>query len=99
MKIFLDDTKPPPGSDWIVCRTVDHAVFLLSNPALERVQLISMDYDLAHETAYDLIERISGQVKDGMKSVPKLVIHSANPSDRKRLEDGFQMIDRLLQSP
>jgi hypothetical protein len=97
MKIFLDDSRTPPDSSWVHCRTVDHALFLLTNPALERVDLVSLDHDLANETASDLVAHLTRQVKSGARFIPRLVIHYARPEDRARLQAEIEALQRLLK--
>lgn len=94
MKIFLDDSRSAPDPSWVTCRTVDHAIFLLNNPNVEPVQLISLDNDLGNETGYDLVAWLEAQVTGGLRSVPKILVHSADAAARQRIEQAVQEIDR-----
>lgn len=95
MKIWLDDKRSPP-SGWTNCRWPEEVIELLKN---EDVEEISLDHDLEDDfiigqgycssfkerTGYDVLVWIEEQViLNGFKP-PKIKIHTANPSAKKRM--------------
>ena len=85
MNVFLDDLRdPPPGEEWIVCRTAQEAMDLVR---AGRVTFISFDHDLGTElTGYDVANLIEQSVMTGAMTMPRWRIHSANPVGRKNIE-------------
>jgi hypothetical protein len=91
LKIFLDGTRNAPNNDWATCRTVDHALFLLSNPALERVEILSIACDFADEGVRDLVGWMAAELKRQPSSVPKVLVHAGDVDGRARLQQAIQL--------
>ena len=81
MKIWVDDERPAPGSEWTVAKTGGQAAIYLT---LYRDELeeVSLDHDLGEGAngynvlAYMISEKIWPKV---------LTIHTSNPPARKRM--------------
>ena len=59
---------------------------------------ISLDHDLgddSHGTGYDVIIWIEEAVATKGFVPPKIIVHSANPSARQKMEAGIQNIYRI----
>lgn len=100
-KLFLDDERYPPDTDWIVCRSVDDAVMAVN--VFGFPAFISFDHDLADggticgydNTGVGLANWIVDQVLDGKQIIPtdfEFYVHSQNPigaENIRRLLDNF----------
>ena len=96
MKVFLDDERNPPDG-WILVRWPQDAIDLLR---AGKVTEISLDHDLGdddHGTGNDVILWIEEQVAVNDFDPPKISVHSANPSARKKMEAGINAIKSLKQ--
>lgn len=94
MKVFLDDERNPPIG-WILVRWPDEAIKLLQTG---RVTDISLDHDLGDDergTGYDVILWIEERVFTKGFKPPKIKVHSANSSARKKMELGIRSIERF----
>jgi hypothetical protein len=96
MKVFLDDERVPPEG-WIQVRRPEEAVELLKTGSVTE---ISLDHDLgddAGRTGYDVILWIEEAVASQGFAPPKIVVHSANPSARQKMEAGMRNIYRIYE--
>ena len=98
MKVYLDDERQTPDG-WVRVYWPDEAVRLLETG---QVQEISLDHDLGEEgptarTGYDVVLWLEEQVATMGFTPPKVVVHSANPPARTRMESGITSIARLHQ--
>ena len=94
MKVFLDDERETPRS-WVRVYWPDEAIELLQS---ESVTELSLDHDLGDDnrgTGYDVIKWIEEQVATSNFVPPKIKVHSANISARKKMELGIESIVRL----
>jgi len=83
MKIYLDDIRDPPSSDWVVVRTADEAIDLIKSG---QVTEISFDHDLGEgKTGYDVALVIEQLAFMGTISPIYCCIHSANPVGAKNI--------------
>lgn len=101
MKLWIDDERDPPDTNWVVARTVSEAVRLL---ARQRFNEISIDHDDGHDSfepvAYFIGEKYyTSKPADGFFGqempanmivarpswYPKITIHSANPLGAKKI--------------
>jgi hypothetical protein len=83
IKLFLDDERKPPAG-WKLVRWPDEAIKLLKTG---KVDEISLDHDLGNDkrgTGYDVILWIEKQVVTNKFNPPKIKVHSANVSARKK---------------
>src|SRR5687767_10496793 len=90
VKLWLDDERPaPPG--WVRANTATEALRLLAEGDVEEV---SLDHDLGiEETGYDVVLWIEEKVfTDPTYSPPRMRVHSANISARKKMEQGIAAI-------
>ena len=97
MKVFLDDERqPPPG--WTLVRWPSEAIDLLETG---QVTEISLDHDLGDDdrgTGYDVILWIEEMVATRGFSPPKIRVHSANSSARRKMELGIASIERFAKN-
>lgn len=93
IKVWLDDTRVPPNSDWIHVATAGATITLLESGLVEYV---SLDHDLGMArpsedeevcgTGYDVLVWMEEQVHTSMWRVPTILIHTANVAARVRME-------------
>jgi hypothetical protein len=91
MKLFLDDERNPPEG-WIHVRSPKDAIDILKTGSVGE---ISLDHDLGDDaggTGYDVILWIEEAVVTQHFVPPKIVVHSANPSARQKMEAGIRSI-------
>lgn len=98
MKIWLDDIRlPPDGFVW--CKTANEAIQILE-VNFDSVEFISFSHDLGGEsngTGYDVAAFIESTVYiRNKKTVPGHEIHSANPTERRRIEMAMKGAKRKL---
>lgn len=94
MKVYLDDERETPDG-WTRVYWPDEAIELLLTG---EVTEISLDHDLGDDergTGYDVIKRIEEQVVTSNFIPPRIKVHSANISARKKMELGIASIIRL----
>lgn len=98
MQLFLDDERTPPDG-WTLVRWPEEAIDLLKTGGVDK---ISLDHDLGddeHGTGYDVILWIEEAVATRGFKPPEIIVHSANPSARIKMEAGIKSILRLAQKP
>ncbi len=91
MKLYLDDMRPAPEG-WVRVYWPDEAIALLEQGA---VTDISLDHDLGDDsrgTGYDVVRWIEEAVFAQGFAPPRIVIHSANPVGRERMQRGIDAI-------
>lgn len=86
MKLWLDDRRRPPSSDWTWVKTVDDAVEIL---VTGRVETASLDHDLSaagatDQTGRDLLAWMS--LHDVWPSA-ELRVHSGDPEARELMAE------------
>jgi hypothetical protein len=95
MKLFVDDERTAPaGPEWITVRNATDAIRLLNAFSFEEV---SLDHDLGPKEAgngYEVICYIEENVHDFYWRMPKIKIHTANPSARVKMELALESINR-----
>jgi hypothetical protein len=94
MRIFLDDLRSAPQG-WVRAYWPDEVIALLEHGD---VQTISLDHDLGDDqrgTGYDVIVWIEEAVATRGYKPPAILIHSANPAARVRMEAGIRAIAQL----
>ncbi|MCF5846320.1 hypothetical protein K3H53_03225 [Aeromonas veronii] len=94
MKIFLDDERITPAG-WVRAYWPEEVIELLMT---DDVTIVSLDHDLGddtHGTGYDVIVWIEEAVITRDFKAPKILIHSANPSARIKMELGVRNIIKL----
>lgn len=88
IKIYLDDLRQPPTSDFILCKIAEEAIKLIN---IGNVIFISFDHDLGKKlTGYDVAKYIEQMVFIGEIKCPDWEIHSMNPVGRKNIESTMQ---------
>src|SRR5690348_3907144 len=95
MRVFLDDERATP-SGWERAYWPDEAIELLKTG---RVSEISLDHDLGDDdrgTGYDVVAWIEEAVATSDFLPPRILVHSANPAARARMEAGIQAILRIV---
>jgi hypothetical protein len=96
MKLFVDDERTAPaGPDWITVRSAPMAIRLLNTFAFDEV---SLDHDLGPEEAgngYDVICEIERLAWHFWKEIPKITIHTANASARKKMQLAKDFIESI----
>lgn len=96
MKVYLDDERPIPD-EWIGACWPEEAIRLLETG---HVTHLSLDHDLGDDergTGYDVILWIEEAVATRGFTPPGIVVHSANPSARIKMELGIESIKRLFE--
>ena len=97
MKIWIDDVRTPPGSDWRWAKTYWEAVALLDQVSYHgwAIEAISFDHDLGEGlTGYDIALYLAEKVWFERITKPKIAtVHSANPPGHERIQG---VIDRYL---
>lgn len=96
MKVYLDDIRKPPAG-WKLVKWPDEAIKLLKTG---QVKEISLDHDLGDDergTGYDVVLWIEKQVVINKFNPPKIKVHSANVSARKKMELGIKSIKRFVK--
>ena len=91
MKVYLDDERKTPDG-WHRVYWPEEAIELLKRG---KVTEISLDHDLGNDergTGYDVILWIEEAVFTDAFVPPKIMVHSANSSARKKMELGIQVI-------
>ena len=94
MRVYLDDERTAPAG-WIQVRWPSEAIELLQRGG---VTDISLDHDLGDDergTGYDVILWIEEAVATRGFSPPRITVHSANSSARKKMELCVESIQRL----
>lgn len=88
MKLFIDDVRDAPSTEWTVMRTSAHAITFIKTFGLPDV--ISFDHDLGgDDTSMRIVDWLIGEILDYRISVPETFIfyvHSANPVGAENLE-------------
>ena len=96
MRVFLDDSRPPPEG-WIRVYWPNEAISLLRSGLVNE---ISLDHDLGDDkrgTGYDVILWIEEAVALHSFTPPKIVVHSANVSARQKMLAGVDSIESLIR--
>lgn len=104
MKIYLDDVRDLPDGfdDWVVARSAEEALRLITSNGLENIESISFDHDLGEDcmSGYDLASIIEEMVYNAeFTSIPKFSVHSANPVGARNLVACFESIWRKQYAP
>lgn len=101
MKIFLDDVRDTPIG-YTRAYWPQEVATLIDQVGIESIEEISLDHDLGDDirgTGYDVVTYIEEMVffDKSIKSVPKIVVHSANSSARQKMERGIEAIKGLVE--
>jgi len=93
-RLWIDDVRPAPATDWIVARSSQEAIDKLKQIQFDH---ISFDHDLGgSDTAMKVIEWIEGQFyNNGVLFHFDYDVHSANPVGRQNIKTA---LDRLFQA-
>lgn len=97
MRVFLDDERETPAG-WIRVFWPEEAIALLETGKVEE---ISLDHDLGDDdrgTGYDVVLWIEEAVITRGFSAPKIRVHSANSSARRKMELGICNIEKQANS-
>jgi hypothetical protein len=98
VKLWLDDERPAPSSEWTRVEAAWQALYILDGQRTEgyRVVSLSLDHDLGPgQTGYDVATCLEEEVALGrLESPAELTCHSANPVGRARIEQVFVSIRR-----
>lgn len=100
-KLYLDDLRHPPSSDYVVARTVTEARILIHDKGFP--VHISFDHDLGMdekgrllESGYDFAKWIVESDQNGDIFIPidfTFTVHSANPVGARNI---FSLLDNYL---
>lgn len=93
MKVFLDDERRTPNG-WVRVYWPLEAITLLESG---EVKVISLDHDLGNDrrgTGYDVVLWIEEAVATRGFKPPEILIHSANISAKKKMENAVASIAR-----
>lgn len=95
MKVYLDDERTEPRG-WFRVKTAKEAIKVLKN---NKVDVISLDHDLGEPengTGYDVLVWMEMKVFGGDYNPPEILIHTANPSARRKMYQGVEAIKKRL---
>lgn len=102
--IWLDDERIEPDG-WLRSKTFRGCIARLSLLSMigTRCDTLSLDHDLGDDeqgTGYDVICWIEQQVVTNPKFNPprKIVLHTANPSARQKMELALKGLERLCET-
>jgi hypothetical protein len=92
MKLYVDDLRPPPAG-WVLAKTVDEAIELLSRGTVVE---LSLDYDLggADATGLDVLNWLESAIAEGRISMPAMAAHSGSVLGRRRLEAQIEWLQQ-----
>lgn len=94
MKVYLDDERTTPEG-WVRAYWPNEVISMLTDG---KVTEISLDHDLGDDrkgTGYDVILWIEKQMVLNDFEPPRLKVHSANISARRKMEQGIDQIYRM----
>jgi hypothetical protein len=95
MKVFLDDERLTPEGWWRVYDPAQTIAIL----EMGMVTHLSLDHDLGDDkeigTGYDVVLWIEEQVATNGFNPPHILVHSANPSARLKMESGIRQIRKI----
>ncbi|WP_165311351.1 cyclic-phosphate processing receiver domain-containing protein [Vibrio ziniensis] len=94
MKVYLDDERTTPEG-WVRAYWPNEVISMLTDG---KVTEISLDHDLGDDrkgTGYDVILWIEKQMVLNNFEPPRLKVHSANISARRKMEQGIDQIYRM----
>jgi hypothetical protein len=97
LKVYLDDERAAPAG-WVQTRWPSETIALLEGG---EVTDLSLDHDLGDDqrgTGYDVILWIEEAVATRGFAPPRITVHSANSSARRKMELGIESIVRLAAS-
>ncbi len=101
MKIYLDDERKPPDDSWTLVKLPSEAIRLLEKFV---VKCISLDHDLGKisstsnkypVTGYDVLLWMEEEVNTAFFKPPAILIHTSNPSARKKMESARMSIMKM----
>ena len=95
MRIFLDDERKTPKG-WVRTYWPNEVIDFLKTG---QVEVVSLDHDLGNDkkgTGYDVILWIEEAVIVNGFCPPHILVHSANPAARLRMEKGILSIKKYL---
>ncbi len=96
IKLFLDDERTPPEG-WVYIRRPEEAIDILKTG---KVAEISLDHDLGDDaggTGYDVLLWIEEAVAIRELVPPRMIVHSANPSARQKMEAWIKSIYAIYE--
>lgn len=97
MKIWLDDERKAPNG-WISARLPQEVITIMKTG---KVTEISLDHDLGDDekgTGYDVLLWLEKQVAVKNFKPPKISIHTANVSARRKMELAVKSIEWLSKN-
>lgn len=104
LKVYLDDERSVP-SGWHLCKDVDSVISLLKTG---KVSELSLDHDLGMEhstgdyslapNGYDVLLWIEKEVHLHGFNPPKIKIHTANSTARRKMELAVKAIEKYIDN-
>lgn len=93
VKVYLDDERQEPDG-WIRTFTPAATIKILENC---EVTDLSLDHDLGtNDTGYDVLLWLEEQLHLGNVTLPNIIIHTANPSARVKMELAVKSMQRYI---
>ncbi len=95
MKVYLDDWREPPDG-WRLVKSTRILMHWLKNYS-DKITEISLDHDLGleDECGYDVLLWVEKEIMMNGYIPPKIKIHTANPSARKKMELALRKIEEM----
>jgi hypothetical protein len=98
MKVYLDDERATPEG-WFRVYEPHQAIALLESGLVTH---ISLDHDLGDDdgigTGNDVLVWIEEQVYTNNFDPPRILVHSANPSARQKMQAGIEQIRKMYET-
>lgn len=92
-KLYLDDLRPSPGSEWVVARSSNEAEVIIIKQGLPR--FMSLDHDLGgDDTTMKFLKSMTELFPNG--PVPEYYVHSANPVGKENIISYLESWKRSL---
>lgn len=84
MRLFLDDLREPPSSDYAIVRSTVEAIEWVKQNGMP--SFISFDHDLGgDDTSMIFLHRLFNELWNEGDSIPDYIVHSANPVGSKNI--------------
>jgi hypothetical protein len=98
MKLWLDDVRLPPSSEWVWVKTSLDAIRELRRAPCE---VVSLDHDLGEDagTGYDVLTYLEAEVyRKSEYKAPEILVHTANTVARARMLQAVASIKKRTNS-
>lgn len=96
-KLFIDDVRDPPSTDWVVVRSTNEALNYVQDHGWP--DFISFDHDLGGEdTTMVFLKYLVYEHWDGITTPPDYKVHSANPVGAENIKSFMESWKRSIDT-